>query len=189
MRGLFGLSKKISAGPTSTFFLDPGLPRWRSCQILSNFLWRGIQKYDFSDYQKYRNLILNFISCFWGYRTKLEYDKLKVNGVHRDHPPAWATAYYASVVVKLSDFFSILKFSVHIKFWLLQWARRAAASISCARLAHVFFFFWVIIFYSAWIRLAPIFSARISTTLESSKSNSGMAFKPWFFAWPQAVGI
>ena len=103
MRGLFGLSKKISARPTSTFFLDPGLPRWRSCQILSNFLWRGIQKYDFSDYQKYKNLILNFISCFWGYRTELEYDKLKVNGVL--HPPAWATAYYAIVVVKLSDFF------------------------------------------------------------------------------------
>ena len=36
----------------------------------------------------FKNMILNFISCFWGYRTKLEYDKLKVNGVHRDHPPA-----------------------------------------------------------------------------------------------------
>ena len=29
----------------------------------------------FSDYQKYKNLILNLISCFWGYRTKLEYEK------------------------------------------------------------------------------------------------------------------
>ena len=54
----------------------------KSFQIFYEEVFKNMM---FSDYQKY--------------------DKLKVNCLHRDHPPAWGTAYYASVGVTLSDLF------------------------------------------------------------------------------------